>query len=75
MRRPLSASPAGERRAAYPGPFGTESALRDYGLRLAEDGTAKAKKRAVVAVARKLAVLLLTLWKSRQPLRTFSTMA
>jgi transposase len=31
------------------GPFGTESALRDYGLRLAQDGTAKAKKRAVVA--------------------------
>ncbi len=54
------------------GPFGTESALRDYGLRLAQDGTAKAKKRAVVAVARKLAVLLLTLWKSRQTLRTFS---
>ncbi len=55
------------------GPFGTESALRDYGLQLAQDGTAKAKKRAVVvAVARKLAVLLLTLWKSRQTLRTFS---
>ena len=31
------------------GPFGPESALRDYGLRLAQDGTAKAKKRAVVA--------------------------
>lgn len=57
------------------GPFGTESALRDYGLRLAQDGTAKAKKRAVVAVARKLAVLLLTLWKSRQPYEPFPTMA
>ena len=30
-----------------------------------QDGTAKAKKRAGVAVVRKLAVLLLTLWKSR----------
>jgi transposase len=57
------------------GSFGPESALRDYGLRLAQDGTAKAKKRAVVAVARKLAVLLLTLWKSRQPYEPFPTMA
>jgi hypothetical protein len=54
------------------GPFGTESALRDYGLRLAQDGTAKAKKRAVVAVARKLAVLLLTLWKIPPTLRALS---
>jgi hypothetical protein len=53
------------------GPFGPESALRDYGLRLAQDGTAKAKKRALVAVARKLAVLLLTLWKSQQPYEPF----
>src|SRR4029077_4312170 len=57
------------------GPFGPESALRDYGLRLAQDGTARAKKRAVVAVARKLAVLLLTLWKSREPYESFPTMA
>jgi transposase len=53
------------------GPFGGESVLRDYGLRLAQEGTARAKKRAVVAVARKLAVLLLTLWKSRQPYEPF----
>jgi transposase len=57
------------------GPFGPESALRDYGLRLAQDATARAKKRAVVAVARKLAVLLLTLWKSRQPYEPFPIMA
>jgi transposase len=44
-------------------PFGAESALREHGLRLAQEGTTNAKKRAVVAVARKLAVLLLTLWK------------
>jgi transposase len=36
------------------GPFGPQSALREYGLRLAADGTTRAKKRAVVAVARKL---------------------
>ena len=57
------------------GPFGADSALREHGLRLAQEGTAKAKKRAVVAVARKLAVLLLTLWKSRQPYESFPTMA
>ena len=53
------------------GPFGADSHLREHGLRLAREGTAKAKKRAVVAVARKLAVLLLTLWKSRQPYESF----
>jgi transposase len=57
------------------GPFGADSALREHGLRLAQEGTAKAKKRAVVAVARKLAVLLLTLWKSREPYESFHTMA
>ena len=58
------------------GPFGP--ALREYGLMLATDGTARARKRAVVAVARKLCVLLLSLWKNQtlyqpepsQPLRT-----
>ena len=57
------------------GPFGADSALREHGLRLAQEGTARAKKRAVVAVARKLAVLLLTLWKSREPYESFPTMA
>jgi transposase len=53
------------------GPFGPQSALRAYGLMLAADGTARAKKRATVAVARKLAVLLLSLWKSQQPYQPF----
>jgi transposase len=44
------------------GPFGPACALRAYGQHLA--GTSvREKKRAVVAVARKLAVLLLSLWK------------
>jgi transposase len=47
------------------GPFGPQSALREYGLMLAADGTTRAKKRAVVAVARKLCVLLLSLWKNQ----------
>jgi transposase len=39
------------------GPFGEDSALRRWGLKLAARGGKNAKKRAVVAVARKLAVL------------------
>jgi transposase len=40
------------------GPFGEDSDLRRWGLKLAARGGQNAKKRAVVAVARKLAVLL-----------------
>jgi transposase len=46
------------------GPFGPANDLRQYGLRLSERGGKNAKKRAVVAVARKLAVLLHHLWVS-----------
>src|SRR5437667_10134517 len=53
------------------GPFGPQSALRGYGLMLAADGSARARKRAVVAVARKLAVLLLSLWKNRSDYEAF----
>lgn len=45
------------------GPFGPHCALREHGQRLTGSGSAREKKRAVVAVARKLAVLLLSLWK------------
>jgi len=54
------------------GPFGEDSDLRRWGLRLAERGGKNAKKRAIVAVARKLAVLLHKLWVSGEvyePLR------
>ncbi len=54
------------------GPFGEDSDLRRWGLKLAERGGKNAKKRAVVAVARKLAVLLHKLWVSKEvyePLR------
>jgi transposase len=53
------------------GPFGPRSALREYGLMLAADGTARARKRAVVAVARKLCVLLLSLWKNNSRYEPF----
>jgi transposase len=45
------------------GPFGPACALREHSQRLTGIGSAREKKRAVVAVARKLAVLLLSLWK------------
>ena len=54
------------------GPFGENSDLRRWGLKLAARGGKNAKKRAVVAVARKLAVLLHRLWVSGEvyePLR------
>lgn len=44
------------------GPFGEDCDLRRHGLAIAERGGKNAKKRAVVAVARKLAVLLHRLW-------------
>lgn len=46
------------------GPFGPDTDLRRYGMRLCERGGKNAKKRAAVAVARKLAVLLHRLWVS-----------
>ena len=44
------------------GPFGPDTDLRRWGHRLAARGGKNAKKRAVTAVARKLAVLLRRLW-------------
>ena len=46
------------------GPFGSDSDLRRHGQKIASRGGKNAKKRAVVAVARKLAVLLHSLWIS-----------
>jgi transposase len=44
------------------GPFGPDCRLRRWGLELARRGGKNAKKRAVVAVARKLAALPYSLW-------------
>jgi transposase len=54
------------------GPFGSDSDLRRHGEKIASRGGKNSKKRAVVAVARKLAVLLHRLWTSGEvydPLR------
>ena len=53
-------------------PFGADSDLRRRGLKLAERGGKNGKKRAIIATARKLAVLLHRLWVSGEvyePLR------
>jgi transposase len=44
------------------GPFGSDSDLRRHGEKIASRGAKNAKKRAAVAVARKLGVLLHHLW-------------
>jgi transposase len=60
------------------GPFGADCDLRRWGLKLAERGGRNGKKRAIIATARKLAVLLHRLWVSGEvyePLRNSSRMA
>ncbi len=54
---------------------GKDSDLRRHGLKIAAGGKKNAKKRAVVAVARKTAVLLHSLWvtgEAYEPLRNSS---
>jgi transposase len=46
------------------GPFGPDTDLRRFGMKLCQRGGKNAKKRASVAVARKLSVLLHRLWSS-----------
>jgi transposase len=50
------------------GPFGADSDLRRWGIKMiaAGNGSKRARQRAVVGVARRLAVLLMSLWKSGQ---------
>ena len=44
------------------GPFAQDSDLRRHGLKIAERGGKNVKRRAAVAVARKLSLLLHRLW-------------
>jgi len=45
------------------GHFGPDCALRRHGLKLAAKGGKAAKKKAIIAIARKLAVLMLVMWQ------------
>lgn len=53
------------------GPFGVDSDLRRWGLAIAARGGPRGKKRAAVAVARKLAVLLHRLWLTGEAYEPF----
>jgi transposase len=53
------------------GRFGPDSELRRWGLKLAASGGKRGKKRAIVAVARKLAVILHSMWRSGQRFQPF----
>ena len=52
----------GRQRLLHLGTFGSDSDLRRHGEKIASRGGKNAKKRAAVAVARKLSVLLHRLW-------------
>lgn len=45
------------------GHFGPDCALREHGLKLAARGGKAAKKKAVIAIARKLAVMMIAMWQ------------
>jgi transposase len=63
-RRPVAGDPG-------LGRFGPDCELRRWGLKLAVSGGKRGKKRAIVAVARKLAVILHAMWRGRQSFRAF----
>jgi transposase len=57
------------------GRFGPDSQLRRWGLKLASSGGKRGKKRAVVAVARKLAVILHSMWRHKAAFQPFPQVA
>jgi transposase len=57
------------------GPRGKDSALRQWGLSLGARGGSHARRRAVVAVARKLAVMLHRIWITQEAYMPFYAVA
>ena len=57
------------------GPRGRDSTLRQWGLHLASRGGKQSHNRAIVAVARKLAVLLHRIWVTQEPYVPFYALA
>jgi len=57
------------------GPHGRDSTLRQWGLHLASRGGKQSRNRAIVAVARKLAVLLHRIWITQEPYIPFYQVA
>jgi transposase len=57
------------------GPHGRDSTLRQWGQHLASRGGKQSRNRAIVAVARKLAVLLHRIWITQEPYIPFYAVA
>lgn len=57
------------------GPFGEDCELQRQGLKLVERGGRGAKKKAVVATARKLAVVMMTIWRDGSEYRALREVA
>jgi transposase len=57
------------------GPHGRDPTLRQWGLHLASRGGKQSHNRAIVAVARKLAVLLHRIWVTQEPYIPFYAVA
>lgn len=53
------------------GHFGPDCALREQGLKLAAKGGRAAKKKAVIAIARKLAVMMIAMWQKGSDYEAF----
>jgi transposase len=53
------------------GHFGPDCALRQQGLKLAAKGGRAAKKKAVIAIARKLAVMMIAMWQKDSDYEAF----
>lgn len=54
------------------GHFGPDCALREHGLKLAAKGGRAARKKAVIAVARKLAVVMVAMWQKGSSYQPFA---
>jgi transposase len=53
------------------GHFGPDCALRDQGLKLVAKGGRAAKKKATIAIARKLAVMMIAMWQKGSEYQAF----
>jgi transposase len=53
------------------GRFGPDCELRTWGFKLAASGGKRGKKRAIVAVAHNLAVLLVSMWRKNKKFEPF----
>lgn len=55
------------------GHFGPECALREQGLKLVAKGGKAAKKKATIAIARKLAVMMIAMWQNGSDFEAYPT--